>query len=109
MARSTTGSRPFAEYRRPPITYFCPDSGIGRAMRRCGSAAAHRHLGLGCGTLAAYGRSGDTLRIYEINPLVLEVAHSQFTYLRYAGQVEVALGDGRLSLATSPRSSSTCW
>ena len=34
-------------------------------------------LGLGCGTLAAYGRAGDTLRIYEINPLVLEIARTR--------------------------------
>jgi spermidine synthase len=56
-------------------------------------------LGLGCGTLAAYGRPGDTLRIYEINPLVLRIARTQFTYLAdTAARVEVALGDGRLSL-----------
>lgn len=88
------------EYRRSPITYFCPDSGIGRAMRSLeGVPRRIGILGLGCGTLAAYGRSGDTLRIYEINPLVLQIAHSQFTYLSDTpANVEVTLGDGRLQL-----------
>jgi spermidine synthase len=60
-------------------------------------------LGLGCGTLAAYGRSGDTIRIYEINPLVLEIARSEFTYLSDTpAHVETVLGDGRLSLEREP-------
>ena len=92
------------EYRRQPITYFCPDSGIGRAMRSLeGEPRRIGILGLGCGTLAAYGRAGDTLRIYEINPLVLEIARAQFTYLRDTpAKVEVAMGDGRLSLEREP-------
>ena len=60
-------------------------------------------LGLGCGTLAAYGKAGDTLRIYEINPLVLDIAHSEFTYLKDTpAKVEVAIGDGRLVLEAEP-------
>jgi SAM-dependent methyltransferase len=92
------------EYRRLPITYFCPESGIGRAMRALeGHPRQIGILGLGCGTLAAYGRAGDTLRIYEINPLVLELARSQFTYLADTpARVETALGDGRLVLESEP-------
>jgi hypothetical protein len=88
------------EFRREPITYFCPNSGIGRAMKaQQGAPRRIGILGLGCGTLAAYGRAGDTLRIYEINPLVLDLAHSQFSYLDdTSAAVEVSLGDGRLSL-----------
>ena len=60
-------------------------------------------LGLGCGTLLAYARRGDTYRIYEINPLVLDLARSEFTYLRDApAKVEIAMGDGRLSLEREP-------
>jgi spermidine synthase len=60
-------------------------------------------LGLGCGTLAAYGRPGDTYRIYEINPLVMRLANTEFTYLRdTTAKIEVALGDGRLSLEREP-------
>lgn len=92
-------------YRRSPISYFCPDSGIGRAMRtrRDGETRRIGILGLGCGTLAAYGRPGDTIRIYEINPLVLSLAQGEFSYLRDTpAKVEVALGDGRLVLEQEP-------
>src|SRR5579883_214248 len=93
-----------AEYRRQPVSYFCPQSGIGRAMAAlAGKPRRIGILGLGCGTLAAYGRAGDVIRIYEINPLVLRIANSQFTYLRdTAAAVEVALGDGRLVLESEP-------
>ena len=95
------------EYRRWPVTYFCPESGIGRGMRALeGKPRRIGVLGLGCGTLAAYGRAGDTLRIYEINPLVVAIARRDFTYLEdTAAKVEVAVGDGRLVLeaeATTP-------
>ncbi len=88
------------EYRHQPISYFCEGSGIGRAMRaQPGAPRRIGILGLGCGTLAAYGKSGDTLRIYEINSLVLDIARNQFTYLSDTpARVEVALGDGRLVL-----------
>jgi hypothetical protein len=91
-------------YRRQPVTYFCPQSGVGRAMQaQEGPPRRIGILGLGCGTLAAYGRPGDTLRIYEINPLVLDIARSEFTYLRDTpARVEVALGDGRLVLESEP-------
>ena len=88
------------EFRRQPVSYFCPESGIGRAMKALeGPPRRIGILGLGCGTLAAYGRSGDTLRIYEINPQVVEIANREFTYLKDTpAKVEVALGDGRLVL-----------
>ena len=88
------------EYRHRPITYFCPDSGIGRAMKaQEGAPRRIGILGLGCGTLAAYGHAGDTIRIYEINPLVMEIANRDFTYLSDTpARVETALGDGRLTL-----------
>lgn len=94
------------EYRRRPVTYFCPQSGIGRGMKaQEGTPRRIGILGLGCGTLAAYGRAGDTLRIYEINPQVVEIANRDFTYLKdTAAKVEVAMGDGRLLLeAESPQ------
>jgi SAM-dependent methyltransferase len=94
------------EYRRLPVSYFCPDSGIGQAMRATeGHPRRIGILGLGCGTLASYGRPGDTIRIYEINPQVVEIARSEFTYLADTpAQVETALGDGRLSIESEPAS-----
>ena len=92
------------QYSRLPITYFCPGAGIGVAMRALeGLPRKIGILGLGCGTLAAYGLPGDILRIYEINPLVLRFARTEFTYLRdTSARTEVVLGDGRLSLEREP-------
>ncbi len=93
------------QYRRTPVAYFCAESGIGHVMRSR-PAGAHWKvgiLGLGAGALAPYGQPGDTFRIYEINPLVLDLAKSEFTYLKDTpAKVEVALGDGRLILEREP-------
>ena len=44
-------------------------------------------VGLGTGTTSAYGRPGDYYRYYEINPLVLRLAHSEFTFIDESGRV----------------------
>src|SRR5205807_5602010 len=60
-------------------------------------------VGLGAGTLAAYGRTGDVFRFYDINSDVVELARSEFTFLKDSrAKVEVALGDARLSLEREP-------
>ena len=60
-------------------------------------------IGLGAGTLAAYGREGDTFRFYELSPTVERVARERFTFLAdSAARVEVVAGDGRLSLEREP-------
>jgi hypothetical protein len=88
------------DYRRQPVSYFCPQSGIGRAMEAlAGKPRRIGILGLGCGTLAAYGHDGDVIRIYEINPQVMRIAQTEFTYLKDTkAVVQVAMGDGRLVL-----------
>jgi spermidine synthase len=59
-------------------------------------------VGLGAGTLAAYGRPGDYIRFYEINPAIARLsqgAHPVFTYLSDCpSEVDVILGDARVSL-----------
>ncbi|MFN3198256.1 MAG: spermidine synthase [Bradymonadia bacterium] len=91
--------------RKQPTAYFIPKSGIGLALRygpEVTPGAGGRRigiLGLGVGTLAAYGREGDRITFYEINPDVVQVARSHFHYLSdSAAAVDVALGDGRLLL-----------
>ncbi|MDQ2833178.1 MAG: fused MFS/spermidine synthase [Acidobacteriota bacterium] len=94
---------------RTPTTYYSAISGVGLALRFCcggwdGGAARARNIGvigLGAGTLAAYGRPGDRLRFYEINPLVLPIAQNLFTYLRDSpASLSFAPGDARASLAS---------
>jgi hypothetical protein len=91
---------------RRPTEYYGDASGIGRAMAALQRDPAPRRIGvigLGAGTLATYGRAGDVMRFYEINPQVIDIAQHEFTFLRdSAARVEVALGDARLSLAVEP-------
>ena len=87
---------------RTPTTYYARDSGIGLALANC-CAGRPRNIGvvgLGAGTLAAYGNAGDRIRFYEINPHVLPIARNLFTYLRDSqARITVTEGDARASLA----------
>ena len=86
-----------------PTTYYGLDSGVGLAITKS-RTPVHPNLrigviGLGVGTLANYGKAGDVVRFYEINPKILEIARTEFTYLRNAkAKIEIAMGDARLSL-----------
>jgi len=91
--------------RRKPSTYYLPSSGVGAAVaaRQAKGAIRVGVIGLGTGTLAAYGRKGDSYRFYEINSQVISIARSEFTYLGdSAARIEVALGDARLNLEREP-------
>lgn len=93
------------EYRHWPTTYYARNSGIGLTWYALAPSGPLKMgvIGLGAGTLAAYGRGGDYLRFYEINPLVVQIARNQFTYLSECpSHVDVVLGDARLSLAHEP-------
>ncbi len=90
------------QQRRLPTAYYCAGTGAGQAwpmVRRNGAGVRAGVVGLGAGTLAAYGATGDSVRFYELNPLVLEVARRDFHFLRDTpANVEFALGDARLAL-----------
>jgi SAM-dependent methyltransferase len=84
-----------------PTTYYGPNTGIGLAIREKQKAGTVRIgvIGLGTGTTAAYGRLGDYIRYYEINPLVLELAKKEFFFLADCkAKLDVAMGDARLTL-----------
>jgi SAM-dependent methyltransferase len=84
-----------------PTTYYGETSGIGVAIESL-PPLPRRHIGLvglGTGTVASYGRIGDRVRIYEIDPHVERLARSQFSYLSGTqAKVEVVIGDARLSM-----------
>jgi SAM-dependent methyltransferase len=91
--------------RRKPTTYYGPDSGAGMALAGTRSGGPHRVgvIGLGTGTLAAYGRPGDRYRFYEIDPNVERLSREEFSYLPDSrASVTVVLGDARLSLEREP-------
>jgi len=87
--------------RGEPTTYYGLESGIGLVMREGPRPGPRRVgvIGLGAGTMAVYGQPGDSYRFYEINPLIVDVARNQFSFLRdsQAG-IEIAVGDARLLL-----------
>ena len=88
-----------------PTTYYGPNTGVGMAIREKQKTGAIRIgvIGLGTGTIAAYGRLGDYIRYYEINPLVLRVARKEFFFLKDCkAKLDVAMGDARLSLEREP-------
>lgn len=90
-----------AERRRWPTTYYGHGSGVGMAVEAAQARGPVRIgvIGLGTGTLASYGRAGDVVRFYEINPMVAQLARQEFTFLGDTpARTEIALGDARLSL-----------
>jgi hypothetical protein len=94
-----------ATKRGTPTAYFWPGSGVGLALLnypRQGQGLKVGVLGLGVGTLAAYGQAGDVYRFYEINPLVVELAKGRGEYFSFlkdsAADVRIVNGDARISL-----------
>ena len=92
-----------------PTTYYAASGPIAQVfedvqLRK--PSASLGAVGLGTGTVATFVRPTDTMRFFEIDPLVLSIAgdSSRFTYLHGCakGPVSVVLGDARLSLAREP-------
>ena len=88
-----------------PTAYYSKDSGFGLAMLnhpRYGQGMRVGVLGLGIGTMAAYGQPGDTYRMYEINPVMAALAEGRGGYFSFLADsladTTIILGDARLSL-----------
>jgi hypothetical protein len=98
------------QYRAPedvdePTAYYGRDSGAGLAIEhhpRRGTGMRIGVVGLGAGTMAAYGEHEDTVRFYELNPDVVRLAGplaKTFTFVRDTpARVEVVIGDARLAM-----------
>ena len=95
--------------RYTPLSYYRKETGVALAfaqMRhykqltlKSASSVNVGFVGLGAGTLAAYGKKGDNFTFYELNPAVIEAATSYFTYLDdSAAEINLLLGDARVSL-----------
>lgn len=91
-----------------PTTYYSADGGAGKALQIKADMTTNGPLrvgvvGLGVGTLVSYGRKDDYFRLYEIDPLVIDIARNNFSYLsRTAATTEIILGDARLQLEREP-------
>ena len=96
-----------ARARRPPLTYFFFTGPVGRVMlasRGTTAATDVAVVGLGVGSLAAYGERGDRYDFYEIDEAIQRVADGggPFSFLADArdrgADVRVIIGDARLQL-----------
>jgi spermidine synthase len=87
-----------------PLAYYDRGSPIGRVLatrelvrRRVGV------VGLGIGTLAAYGRADERWDFFELDPEVVRIAREDFHFLGdSAAKVSIVPGDARLTLASVP-------
>ena len=100
-----------SDKRYQPTAYYGPGSGIGLLMVNHPNRSAYRHedwavrvgvVGLGTGTIAAWGKLGDYIRYYEINPAVIEIATDPDGFFSFvsdsSAKVEIIPGDARLSM-----------
>lgn len=87
-----------------PTTYYSRGGPLGQvfASRSFSSVAA---VGLGTGTVAAYGEPGQRMTFYEIDAEVVRIAEDPelFTFVAdSAADIDMVVGDGRLALADEP-------
>ena len=95
---------------RTPLTYFHPSGPVGQLLANLPPAITDRVavIGLGTGSMACHSERGERWTFYEVDPTVERIARDPglFTYLRdCAGELDVVLGDARLSLSRAPRNS----
>jgi hypothetical protein len=91
-------------YRRTATTYYKTTSGIGRALLAYeGKPIRVGIIGLGAGSISVYGDADDVYRFYDIDPEVVHVASTYFTYTKDTpAKIEIALGDARLNMEREP-------
>jgi SAM-dependent methyltransferase len=87
-----------------PTSYYARGSGVGHALASApvlyGPNARIGVVGLGAGTLTCYAMPGEDWRVFEIDPAMVEIARTRFTFLKScAPQARIILGDARLSLS----------
>lgn len=91
-----------------PLTYYYPTGPIGSLIQDMQAVQPKQTLGfvgLGVGSLAAYGRAGDSYTFFEIDPIVIRIASdpSWFTYIEKSkASVALVQGDARLTLQKQP-------
>ena len=86
-----------------PTTYYSRQGPLGEAFE-LGTRQSVGVVGLGTGTVAAYGSPGQTMTFFEIDPEMVRMASDPdlFSYVEdSAAEVDMVVGDGRLRLAAT--------
>ena len=91
-------------------SYYARGSGIGHTLANApqlfGPNASIGVVGLGTGTLSCYHQPGQRWTIFEIDPVMVNIARHRFSFLsRCAPDARIVLGDARVSLGNEPASS----
>lgn len=89
-----------------PTTYYARSGPLGDLFEHMETPEQVGIVGLGTGTIAAYGTKGQTMTFFEIDPEMARIATDRryFTYIADStAAVHVVTGDGRLRLAELPR------
>jgi hypothetical protein len=99
------------EKSRMPLTYYAPESGVGLAMQTApslfGPKARIGVVGLGTGSLTCYSVPTEDWTLFEIDPLMVELATdpSVFSFVSQCKpDARIVVGDARLKLADEPAS-----
>jgi hypothetical protein len=95
--------------RPEPLLYYWDGSAISQALEavraRLDGPMRFAVIGLGAGALACRAGPQDTVRYYEIDPAIVQMARAPhlFSFLRNCRpDVPIILGDARLTLAEAP-------
>ena len=94
-----------------PISYYHPTGPAGQVFASLSANNFDKPVavvGLGAGALACYGKVGQALTFYEIDPLVERIARNPelFTYLKDCpAKTTITIGDARVTLARAPNGS----
>jgi len=93
-------------WRDEPLSYYSRQGPIGQVFQRLGDRIhSVGAIGLGAGTIAAYGKPGDRFTFYEIDAAVARIASNPryFTFLHDSkAEIRIVIGDGRLKIAEAP-------
>lgn len=91
-----------------PVVYHINNSAYAIAYklmkeRRGEKSLKIGNIGLGIATIAYYGKSGDEITFYEIDPKIVDIATKEFGFIKDSkAKINIIVGDGRLSLKKQP-------
>ncbi|GAA2100881.1 hypothetical protein GCM10009780_50500 [Actinomadura alba] len=91
---------PSGDTRHEPTAHYGRGGPLAEVFARPAAGGPVAVVGLGVGTVAAYGRPGQQMDFYEADPAVRRITERRFTYLRDSpAWSRVIGGDGRRALA----------
>jgi predicted O-methyltransferase YrrM len=88
---------------REPLTYYAKENNFGQVVRAIRARHALKSIGavgLGTGSMACHLEKGESITFFEIDPVVVSIANSEFSFLKNcAPEAHMVVGDARLTLA----------